>query len=83
MTINRSTKEGYAPSWPEGHLKDLAKKETGKMPCIHLKSGTRLNLKKDALKSKSFRKLLKKMDLTEQTRSVYFPASLKKERPKK
>jgi hypothetical protein len=51
------------------------------MPCIYLKSGTRLNLKKDALKDKSFREFLKKMDLTEQTRSVYFPESQKKEKP--
>jgi len=66
----------------KGRFKDLAKKEVKKMPCIHLKSGVKLNIDLKNLKDKSFREFIEKMDLTEQTVSAYFPELLKKGKPK-
>jgi len=51
------------------------------MPCIHLKSGTKLNIDLKNLKDESFREFLKGLDLTEETKAVYFPELLSKEKP--
>jgi len=51
------------------------------MPCISLNNGLRLNLKKGTLNDEEFRDFLKKLKLTEQTRLLYFPETLKNEKP--
>jgi hypothetical protein len=51
------------------------------MPCIHLKSGTKLNIDLESLKDESFREFLKDLDLMEETIAVYFPELREKEKP--
>jgi hypothetical protein len=61
--------------------KQLSTKGARNMPCIHLKSGTKLNIDPESLKDKSFREFLKGLDLTEETIAVYFPELLSKKKP--